>query len=113
MALAPGSLIAERFLIETVAGSGGMSTVYRAIDRVSGLPVALKLLHAVDTGHNVGRFEREAELLVELHHPGIVAFVARGVAHDFTGDQPFLAMEWLDGEDLCQRLTRGLLSWPE
>ena len=113
MALAPGSLIAERFLIETVAGSGGMSTVYRAIDRASGLPVALKLLHAVDTGHNVDRFEREAELLVELHHPGIVAFVARGVAHDFTGDQPFLAMEWLDGEDLCQRLTRGLLSWPE
>lgn len=106
--LSPGSLFANRFEIEHAAGSGGMGTVYRAIDRYSGDTVALKLLHG-GTGrpHEGERFTREARVLSELRHPGIVTYVAHGQTPD---GQRFLAMEWLDGHDLASRLNRGPLS---
>lgn len=105
--LLPGSLFANRFEIDRIAGSGGMGTVYRARDRYSGAPVALKLLHGGSGGHGEAeRFAREAQLLSELRHPGIVSHVAHGQTPD---GRRFLAMEWLEGEDLGQRLTRGPL----
>ena len=106
--LAPGSLFANRFVIERLAGSGGMGAVYRARDRYSGELVALKLLHAAaGRADEPERFLREAQLLSELRHPGIVAYVDHGQTPD---GHRFLAMEWLDGEDLAQRLARGPLS---
>src|SRR5262245_12096850 len=110
--LEPGTLFANRFALERAAGSGGMGTVYRATDRYSGDTVALKLLHA-GAGAGAGgsdeaeRFLREAQLLSELRHPGIVAHIAHGQTPD---GQRFLAMEWLQGQDLAARLTRGPLS---
>lgn len=108
--LASGSLFGGRFEIDRLAGSGGMGTVYRARDRYTGEIVALKLLH---TGFGAAaeseRFEREAQILATLAtlgHPNIVAHVAHG--QDLQG-QKFLAMEWLDGEDLGSRLLRGPL----
>lgn len=102
----PGSLFANRFEIQRTAGSGGMGTVYRATDRYSGDTVALKLLHT-DEGHGeMERFAREAQLLSELRHSGIVAHVAHGQTPD---GQRFLAMDWLEGQDLGQRLSRGPL----
>lgn len=97
----PGDVIANRFVIERLAGTGGMGAVYRARDRTSGAPVALKLLPA---GHSrdAARFIREALTLSELNHPGIVRYVAHGVT---AKDELYLAMEWLDGEDLLGRLT--------
>ncbi len=102
-----GSLFANRFEIQLTAGSGGMGTVYRATDRYSGDTVALKLLHAGEGHGEAERFAREAQLLSELRHPGIVAHVAHGQTPD---GQRFLAMEWLEGQDLGQRLARGPLS---
>ena len=111
MLLQSGELFANRFEIERAAGFGGMGTVYRATDRFSGAPVALKLLnfHALQSGaqHELQRFDREAELLSELRHPGIVSYIAHGQAPD---GQRFLAMEWLDGHDLAQHLRRGPLA---
>ena len=105
--LAPGTLYANRFAVERAAGSGGMGTVYRATDRYSGETVALKLLHSSrSSSDEAERFAREAQLLSELRHPGIVSYVAHGQTPD---GQRFLAMEWLDGEDLGERLTRGPL----
>src|SRR5689334_7279703 len=98
----PGEVIDRRFEIERVAASGGMGTVYRALDRVTGTPVALKLLGQPDRSA-VHRFEHEARILAELDHPRIVRHVAHGVTPDGV---PYLAMEWLDGESLAQRLTR-------
>lgn len=105
--LESGRLFANRFEIERAAGAGGMGTVYRATDRYSGDTVALKLLHSGAGGSDEAeRFLREALLLSELRHPGIVAHVAHGQTPD---GQRFLAMEWLQGQDLAERLTRGPL----
>ncbi|HZF47557.1 MAG TPA: protein kinase [Polyangiaceae bacterium] len=108
MTLRLGDVFANRFYIDRVAGSGGMGTVYRARDQLSSDWVALKLLH--DQGSARGdedRFVREAQILSELRHPGIVAYVAHGLTPQ---GQRFLVMQWLDGEDLAQRLSRGPLS---
>jgi len=108
--LTPGELVAGRFTVEKLAGRGGMGSIYRAIDTQSGQPVALKLLHGVTSAEVAYRFKREAILLAELRHPAIVSYVAHGVAE---GNQPFLAMEWLEGENLAQRLARKPLSLSE
>jgi eukaryotic-like serine/threonine-protein kinase len=107
-----GAVIAERFEVEEVAGQGGMGEVYRARDRDSGRLVAVKVLHAVlATGQGAAqRFEREATLLASLTHPGIVQHVAHGWLADGRG---YLAMEWLEGEDLSTRLRRGPLGVEE
>jgi predicted ATPase len=103
-----GALFAHRFEIERVIGSGGMGTVYRARDVSSGDLVALKLLSGATPGlAETARFVREARLLSELRHPRIVSYVAHGQGED---GQLFLAMEWLEGEDLSRRLARGALS---
>jgi serine/threonine protein kinase len=102
-------LIAERFAIEAVAGSGGMGAVYRARDTQTGAQVALKLLHSTGVAE-IERFIREAHILAELRHPGIVSYVGHGAT---AGGVPFLAMEWLEGEDLAQRMRRQPLSLDE
>ena len=84
-----------------------MGAVYRAIDRYSGQVVALKLLHESSGTSESERFVREAQLLSELQHPGIVSYVAHGKSPD---GQRFLAMEWLDGCDLSDRLAKGPLA---
>jgi eukaryotic-like serine/threonine-protein kinase len=105
----PGDIIAERFEIERLAGSGGMGAVYRARDRLTGDLAALKVLwgHHLEHPEQGERFEREARILYELHHPGIVRYIAHGATDE---GEPYLALEWLDGESLAQRLRRGGLS---
>jgi serine/threonine protein kinase/tetratricopeptide (TPR) repeat protein len=106
--LARGALFANRFEIERIAGAGGMGTVYRAHDRSTGNPVALKVLQTSSSeSSDIDRFVREARLLAELRHPGIVSYISHGQSAE---GQPFLAMEWLEGIDLTQRLKRGPLS---
>ncbi len=110
---APGRTFAGRFRIEREVGRGGAGVVYRALDEASGEAVALKIV-----GTEVGvapkeeaRLTREGEVLRSLSHPGIVRVVASGVADD-TG-QPYLAMEWLEGEDLSARHRRQPLTFPQ
>src|SRR4051812_43233332 len=107
--MVPGDVVAQRFELERVAGRGGMGVVFRARDRVTGEPVAVKLLH--DASPDLAdRLEREAGVLAQLSHPGIVRHVAHGATA--TG-QAYLAMEWIDGEDLSVRLARGKLTVDE
>ena len=98
-------LVADRFVLEALAGRGGMGEVYRALDRRTGRPVAIKIMRD-HQAPLVARFEREARILAELDHPLIVRYVDHGASH--TGE-PFLAMEWLDGHDLASRLARERL----
>jgi serine/threonine protein kinase len=101
------TLFAERFDPIEEVGSGGMGTVFRCWDRLRSQWVALKVL-ACNPQHSaeVERFVREAKLLSELQHPGIVRYVDHGEGSD---GRPYLVMEWLEGEDLSQRLRRGPL----
>jgi len=103
-----GVLIADRFEIDRVVARGGMGLVYRALDLTSRRTVALKLaLDAEPDPVSAGRFEREIEVLADLEHPRI----ARHVGHGRLADgRSFLAMQWLDGEDLACALSRGRLS---
>ena len=101
-----GDVVGERFVIERPIGGGGMGTVFRAADRIGGGAVAVKVLD-VATEAAVERFRREARVLSELSHPGIVRYIEYGQT---SARQPFIAMELLEGEDLAKRLTRGGLS---
>lgn len=88
-----------------------MGTVFRAHDRYSGQVVALKLMHSTRAlMSEAERFTREAQVLATLHHPNIVSYVAHGQTSE---GQQYLALEWLDGEDLARRLTRKVLSFSE
>ncbi|WP_394831531.1 protein kinase [Pendulispora rubella] len=109
---APKMVFADRFTVESVAGRGAMGVVYRARDeRRDGAKVALKVLRTPGQRQPFReRFSREAYMLSELRHPGIVAYIDHGVTPE--GD-PFLAMEWLEGEDLGQRLDHGGLTLVE
>lgn len=106
--LARGTLIANRFEIEQFAAQGGMGVVYRARDRTTSQPVALKLILASNTENSTAeRFAREMRLLASLEHPGIARYVSSGTS---AGGQVYLAMEWLEGQDLARMLERGPLS---
>ncbi|MET0401779.1 MAG: protein kinase [Cystobacter sp.] len=110
LVLPAGWTVAERFVIQELAGTGGMGFVYRAMDRLSGEVVALKMLQVGARPDAALRFDREAQVLEGLRHPAIVSHVAHGVSAE---GQPFLAMEWIEGEDLANRLRREPLSLQE
>jgi hypothetical protein len=99
--------LAGRFVVEREVGRGGVGIVYRAHDQVGGQAVALKViaLPGVDAGEEA-RFQREGRVLAGLSHPGIVRVVAFGQLDE---GQPFVAMEWLEGEDMAQRHRRAPL----
>ncbi|HEX3480210.1 MAG TPA: protein kinase, partial [Kofleriaceae bacterium] len=95
----------DRFELESRIGSGAMGEVFRARDPITGEVVAVKILPG-SQGPLAERFTREIEVLAELDHPGIVRYISHGVT---PADEPFLVMEWLDGEVLRARLERGAL----
>lgn len=100
-------------MVEHEVGRGGVGIVYRAYDLLTLQTVALKVINA-EAGvapEEEAALMREGELLASLDHPGIVKTVAFGVLDD-TG-LPFVAMEWLDGEDLAARQRRSPLTIPE
>src|SRR5437588_91846 len=101
-----GEPIAGRFRLERFVGAGGMGSVYCARDLETGADVALKVLIAKGSS-DLERFARESRMLSEMRHPHIVRWVAQGTTRN---GEPFLAMEWLDGEDLLQRLAREPLT---
>jgi serine/threonine protein kinase len=86
-----------------------MGLVFRAYDRETGREVALKTMLRADA-EDAARFRREARVLRELSHPGIVVHVADGATE---AGELWLAMEWVEGEDLRARLRRGPLEIEE
>ncbi|WP_437899934.1 serine/threonine-protein kinase [Sorangium sp. So ce124] len=100
------------FEIVARVGAGGMGVVYSAEDLERRRKVALKVLPAalVADPQSIRRFTAEAAALASLDHPAVVRYIAHGKTADGEG---FLAMEWLDGEDLARRLRRGRLGIQE
>jgi serine/threonine protein kinase len=100
-----GSVLASRFRLLEVIGEGGMGRVYRAEEIGPGNSVAVKLLHSEVAGveQMVQRFEREAQVMKELSHPGIANVVEFG---EWNG-RLYLAMELLAGKSLAELIGDG------
>src|ERR687886_1883226 len=99
-----GEVIAGRYELEELVGTGGMSSVYRARDRLLERDVALKILHdqySRDESY-VERFRREARAVAQLSHPNIVTVIDRGEE----GGRQFIVFEYVDGENLKELVDR-------
>jgi serine/threonine protein kinase len=100
-----GSVLDSVYRITGVLGAGQMGVVYEAKHIRLGNRVAVKLM-ARDLAANslaLARFRREAEITGQLGHPHIVRVFDFGTA---PSGEPFLVMEFLEGEDLEERLRR-------
>lgn len=103
-----GELIADRYRIQDRLGSGGMSTVFRASDRILERTVAVKILaeHLSDDERFVARFRREALAVAKLVHPNIVQVYDTGI----DAGRHFIVMEYVEGRSGAQLLkSRGQL----
>jgi len=91
-------------------GAGGMGVVYEGVQDSPRRHVALKVLHpALVSAERVRRFRREAEVLGRLQHPGIAQVFEAGSADLGRGEQPWFAMELVDGLDLRSWAARNEL----
>jgi eukaryotic-like serine/threonine-protein kinase len=99
-----GEVIANRYELEELAGTGGMSSVYRAHDTLLERNVALKILHErhSEDEEYVERFRREAQIVARLSHPNIVSVIDRGQADG----RQYIVFEYVDGETLDRLLGR-------
>src|SRR5687767_5386122 len=103
--MTPGaSVISDRYEIGDRLGAGGMSTVYRATDRVLERTVAVKVLadHLSDDEKFVARFRREALAVARLIHPNIVQVYDTGV----DDGRHYIVMEFVEGRSGAQLLQR-------
>ena len=94
-------------------GEGGMGVVYEAEQSSPQRRVAIKLLHPQQsTPERLRRFRHEAELLGRLQHPGIAQIFESGTFDLGRGEQPFFAMELIDGVDVRLHCERARLDVP-
>ena len=96
------STISGRYELGDRLGSGGMSTVYKATDRVLERTVAVKILaeHLSDDEKFVARFRREALAVAKLIHPNIVQVYDTGV----DAYRHYIVMEYVEGKSAAQLL---------
>lgn len=101
----PGDLIADRYELEELVGTGGMSSVFRAHDRQLEREVAIKILHQhyAEDPEYLERFRREARTVATLSHPNIVTVIDRG---DDDGRQ-YIVFEHVEGENLKELVVRS------
>ena len=99
-----GKIVSEKFKILELVGKGGMGAVYLAEDITKkNTWVAIKMLHAQlsEDKNSVKRFQQEASAASDLQHPNLI------LQHDFgmiDGKNPYLVMEFLQGESLSDRI---------
>ena len=112
-----GHTLADRYEVGERTGAGGMSVVYRAVDRRLGRPVAVKVVSLgarspEEREELRGRFRREAASAARIpHHPNVVQVYDYGTDPEL--DLDFLVMELLEGRDLKEALGAGPMPVPE
>jgi predicted ATPase len=107
--IAPGSSVGP-YSIETSVGVGGMGEVFRASDTRLGRRVAIKAIRAGRSADGLElRFLAEARAASALNHPNIITIYDVGTVEG----QPYIVMEWIEGQTLRQKLTQGPLPVPE
>jgi predicted Ser/Thr protein kinase len=107
----PGALIAERFVLEHQLGRGSMGSVWLARHRELEMPVALKFMDAelLRSPELLARFSHEARAAAQIKSPHVIGVLDYGVEDG----RPYIAMEYLEGEDLGRALERhGRLAAP-
>ncbi|MEP7326689.1 MAG: serine/threonine-protein kinase [Gemmatimonadota bacterium] len=95
------------FRVDGEIAKGGMGTVFRAQDLSLNRPVAVKILPPEATAEMVERFRREAQILAQLSHPSIVpVYQVSSQGQDLN----YYIMQWMEGETVQTRLSRGPMS---
>jgi serine/threonine-protein kinase len=111
-----GTTLSGRYRLEARIGTGGMSTVYRALDETLQRRVAIKLMNrevATDSDQ-LERFRREARAVAQLSHPNVVGVIDAGEDLDPAHPRPYIVFEYIEGETLKDRIRRlGRLPIPE
>ena len=106
LSVGPGSRLGPYEIVAFI-GAGGMGEVYKARDTRLDRTVAIKLLpaHLSSSSQHIERFQREAKAISALQHPNICTL------HDVgqEDNSRYLVMEYLEGETLAERLTKGRL----
>ncbi|RSM73841.1 serine/threonine protein kinase [Kibdelosporangium aridum] len=102
-------MLADRYRIDELLGTGGMADVYRAWDTRLHRSVAIKMFRpqADDTARS--RFDKEVRTLATLSHPGLVSVYDA----DTTQQQPFAVLQLIEGQTLSHRISEGPLSVAE
>lgn len=92
------------YTIQKLLGEGGMASVFLATQKSLDRPVALKILKKFDTEAQIKRFFNEGKIIASLNHHNIITI------HDLgeVDGRCFLAMEYIEGGDLKQRINTGL-----
>jgi serine/threonine-protein kinase len=100
-----GDILDGAYKLTRLISEGGMGTVYEAVQMRLGRRVAVKIMapELAENAEALARFRREVEVTSQLSHPHVIQLLDFGTAP--TG-QPYLVMEYLEGEDLEQRLAR-------
>ena len=107
--LKPGEMI-DGYRVTRLVAAGAMGEVYLAVDEELGRRVALKFVKVGSLdAQALERFRAEARVTARFNHPHIVTVYAAGAFEN----RPWLALEYLDGETLRERLDRGPLTAPE
>ncbi len=107
-ALAQNTLIQNRYLIVQLIGKGGMGEVYLAVDQRLGSAIALKRTFFAGDETLGNAFEREARVLARMRHP----VLPKVSDHFGEGDEQFLVMEHISGDDLSKRLEAAQKPFP-
>ena len=96
------TVLSGRYRLESKLGSGGMSTVYLALDEVLDRPVAVKLLHREisEEADQLERFRREARAAARLSHPNLVGVIDAGE----DDGRPYIVFEYINGRTLKRRI---------
>ena len=102
--MSAGDVIAGRYELIELIGRGGMSSVWKADDRLLDRTVAIKVLHDqfANDEEYVERFRREARSVAQLSHPNIVTVIDRGE----DGGSQYIVFEYVEGENLKQVVER-------
>ncbi|MDX6606778.1 MAG: eukaryotic-like serine/threonine-protein kinase [Solirubrobacterales bacterium] len=96
------TVLSGRYRLESKLGSGGMSTVYLALDEVLDRPVAVKVLHREisEEADQLERFRQEARTAARLSHPNLVGVIDAGE----DDGRPYIVFEYIEGRTLKRRI---------
>src|SRR5215831_14376953 len=101
-----GTVLGDAYRLTRLVGQGGMGAVYEGVQTRLNKRIAVKVMarELAANAEALARFRREAEVTSQLGHPHIVQVFDFGTA---PGGEPYLVMEFLEGEDLEARIRRA------